>query len=119
MFEGEDHENVVYKPFTPGPGSTAFPIYTTTLLVSEWFQFEYGDPNHALLDWSFDKSEYITYRAPKSPQSPHATVSFKTDMFPKFGETIKIVMSGVITYGKAKAYVHYNIILDNVDEQDA
>ena len=111
LFSGEDNSNYVYKPYNPPKDSEEVRIPASSLLLATWFAFDEANKDKATLEWSFDKSEYVTLKLPEVSTLPHATVTFNS--FPEDSSEIKLVLTGKITYKTAESNVIYNIILKN------
>ncbi|MCQ2793294.1 MAG: hypothetical protein MJ221_02580 [Bacilli bacterium] len=111
MFTSNEDVNDIYKPYNPPRGSDEKTIYTSSLLLSVWFELEENSSNKATLEWSFDKEEYINMIPPKSEKLPHATVTFTK--YPNYGEEIMIKMEAKIKYNTAVSYAKYDLRLLN------
>lgn len=117
MFAGEDAQNSIFKPYNPPVGSPDRPIYTSTLSLSVWFKISEDSEEKATLNWTFDKPEYVKIVPPASEILPHENVTFLS--YPAYGEQIKLVLTGEITYHSAKSTAIYNIYLENRNPNDA
>ena len=118
MYNTTNTDNVIYKPYFPSRESKQEPIFSTTLLLSTWFKLERDEDIVADIEWSFDKSEYVSIVAPISDKIPQQTVNFNFDLFPKYNETIPLTMTANIKYKTASKEVVYSLLLANVDPSD-
>lgn len=107
MFTSDQDVNDIYKPYQPPWGSQEKPIYTSSLLLSVWFELNDNKEQRASLEWSFDKEEYVSISYPTSDRLPHATVAFTK--YPPEGEEVMIKMTATIKYKSATSYAYYDL----------